>query len=419
MGAPSLTRFTLAPIPLSKSRGEQRGEGRPTMSTAPARVPFWRDVRVLRLGAQALFVVVLVLIANWFYTNLQINLERTGIRFGFDFLSTTAGFGISEGLPFEPTDSYGYAFWVGVVNTLRVIGIGIILATIVGLIAGVARLSSNWLVRQIASVYVETIRNTPLVVQLFFWYTAVFLKLPSVDESIELPGPIYLSQRGLALPKPYATESFPLWGYVLAAGLLVAGAVYIGRRISLARAQRPGFPALWAGGVFALFALGGWLVLPRAPIAWEIPILGTFNFEGGWQLSPEFAALLAGLVVYTGAFIAEVVRGGILAVPKGQTEAARALGLRPLLVLRLVVLPQALRVIVPPLTSQYLNLAKNSSLAVAVGYPDLFNVANTIINQSGRAIEMIFLIMASYLTMSLLTSAFMNWYNRRVRLIER
>jgi general L-amino acid transport system permease protein len=384
-----------------------------------ARTPFWRDIRVLRWGAQGLFILVLVFIANWFYTNLQINLARTGIRFGFDFLWTTAGFGISEGLPFEPTDSYGRAFWVGVVNTLRVIGIGILLATILGMGAGVARLSSNWLVRQIANFYIETIRNTPLVVQLFFWYTAIFLKLPQVDESIELPGPIYLSQRGLALPKPYATESFPLWGSALAASLLVALAVYIGRRIYLARAQRPGFPALWASGVFVLCALGGWLVLPRAPIAWEIPILGTFNFEGGWQLSPEFAALLVGLVVYTGAFIAEIVRGGILAVPKGQTEAARALGLRPIHVLRLVVLPQALRVIVPPLTSQYLNLAKNSSLAVAVGYPDLFNVANTIINQSGRAIEIVFLIMASYLTMSLLTSAFMNWYNRRVRLIER
>lgn len=389
------------------------------MSTFPARIPFWRDVRVLRVGAQLLFVFAIALVANWFYTNLQINLERTGIRFGFDFLWSTAGFGISEGLPFEPTDSYGYAFWVGVVNTLRVIGIGILLATLLGLVAGIARLSSNWLVRQIATVYVETIRNTPLVVQLFFWYTAIFLKLPRVDESIKLPGPIYLSQRGLALPRPYPTESFALWGYVLGAGLLVALLVYIGRRLYLARAQRPGFPALWAAGALALIALGGWVLLPRAPVAWEMPTLGTFNFEGGWQISPEFAALLAGLVVYTGAFIAEIVRGGILAVPKGQTEAARALGLRPIYVLRLVVIPQALRVIVPPLTSQYLNLAKNSSLAVAIGYPDLFNVANTIINQSGRALEMVFLIMISYLTMSLLTSAFMNWYNRRVKLIER
>lgn len=380
---------------------------------------FWRDVRVLRFLAQVFFVLVIVLIANWFYTNLQINLERTGIRFGFDFLWTTAGFGISEGPPFEPTDSYGYAFWVGVVNTLRVIGIGIILATVLGLVAGIARLSNNWLVRQLASIYIETIRNTPLVVQLFFWYTAIFLKLPRVHESIQLPGPIYLSQRGLALPQPYATESFALWSYVLSAGLIVALGIYLGRRIYLSRVQRPGFSLLWASMAFVLIAVMGWFVLPQAPIAWEIPTLGGFNFEGGLQLSPEFAALLAGLIVYTGAFIAEIVRAGILAVSKGQTEAARALGLKQLYVLRLVVLPQALRVIIPPITSQYLNLAKNSSLAVAIGYPDLFNVANTIINQSGRAIEAILLIMASYLSVSLLTSAFMNWYNRRVRLVER
>jgi general L-amino acid transport system permease protein len=184
------------------------------MYMTSARTPFWRDVRVLRWGAQGLFVIILVLIANWFYTNLQINLARTGIRLGFDFLGSTAGFGIAEGLPFQPTDSYGYAFWVGVINTLRVIGIGILLATVLGLVAGIARLSSNWLVRQIASVYIETIRNTPLVVQLFFWYTAVFLKLPRVAESIELPGGIYLSQRGLALPRPYPAESFALWGIV-------------------------------------------------------------------------------------------------------------------------------------------------------------------------------------------------------------
>jgi general L-amino acid transport system permease protein len=387
------------------------------MYMTSARTPFWRDVRVLRWGAQGLFVIILVLIANWFYTNLQINLARTGIRLGFDFLGSTAGFGIAEGLPFQPTDSYGYAFWVGVVNTLRVIGIGILLATVLGLVAGIARLSSNWLVRQIASVYIETIRNTPLVVQLFFWYTAVFLKLPRVAESIELPGGIYLSQRGLALPRPYPAESFALWGIVLLVGAVCAVGVYLWRRISLVRAQRVGFPGLWALGVFATIAIVGGVAL--RPIAWEVPVLGTFNFEGGWQLSPEFAALLFGLVVYTGAFIAEVVRAGILSVPKGQTEAARALGLPPLLVLRLVVIPQALRVIVPPLTSQYLNLAKNSSLAVAIGYPDLFNVANTIINQSGHALEMILLIMASYLSISLMTSAFMNWYNRRVRLVER
>lgn len=385
----------------------------------PPTIPLWRDVRVLRVLAQVIFIVSLVFIANWFYMNLHLNLERTGIRVGFDFLSLTAGFEISEGIEFKHTDSYGYAFVVGIVNTLRVILIGIVLATLLGLVTGVARLSSNWLISKIASVYIETIRNTPLVVQLFFWYTATFLKLPRVQESVELPGPIYLSQRGLALPQPQMAESFPAWSYFLLSGLLLAIAIYVGRRLYLRRAQRPGFPSLWALPAFLGIAALGWVLLPTPPIAWEIPVLGRFNFQGGLQLTPEFAALLTGLVFYTGTFIAEIVRAGILAVSKGQKEAARAVGLSNVQVLRLVILPQALRVIIPPLTSQYLNLAKNSSLAVAVGYPDLFSVANTILNQSGRAIEMILLIMASYLTMSLMTSAFTNWYNRRIRLVER
>ncbi|OGF57028.1 MAG: polar amino acid ABC transporter permease [Candidatus Fraserbacteria bacterium RBG_16_55_9] len=381
-------------------------------------IPLWRDVRVLRILAQVIFVITLVLVANWFYTNLSRNLGRTGIHVGFDFLHLTAGFRISEGISFESTDSYGYAFWVGIVNTLRVIGIGILLATILGLVAGVARLSTNWLVCKMASVYIETIRNTPLVVQLFFWYTATFLKLPNVHDSLELPGPIYLSQRGLALPVPHLTEHFSSWSYFLVAGLVLACAVYVGRRRYLQRVQRPGFPSAWALITFLGTSALGWFLLPRSPIAWEVPVLSRFNFEGGLQFTPEFAALLTGLVVYTGAFIAEIVRGGILAVSKGQKEAARALALNNLQVLRLVIFPQALRVIIPPITSQYLNLAKNSSLAVAVGYPDLFSVANTIINQSGRAIEMILFIMGSYLIMSLITSAFSNWYNRRIRLVE-
>ena len=394
----------------------------PSSSQMPAPqtvVPLWRDVRVLRVVVQAIFVLLLVLVANWFYTNLSRNLERTGIHVGFDFLPLTAGFEISEGIEFKATDSYGHAFLVGIVNTLRVIGIGIVLATLLGLITGVARLSSNWLVSKMASVYIETIRNTPLVVQLFFWYTATFLKLPKVQESIELPGPVYLSQRGLALPEPHLTENFSSWSYFLLAGLILSCAVYVGRRMYLERAQRPGFPSAWALLTFLGISALGWFLLPGVPITWKAPVLARFNFEGGLQLTPEFAALLTGLVVYTGAFIAEIVRAGILAVSKGQKEAARALGLNNLHVLRLVILPQALRVIIPPITSQYLNLAKNSSLAVAVGYPDLFNVANTILNQSGRAIEVILLIMVSYLTMSLITSAFANWYNRKIHLMER
>ncbi|MCS6937138.1 MAG: ABC transporter permease subunit [Candidatus Bipolaricaulota bacterium] len=387
--------------------------------TKAARIPFWRDLRVLRALAQVLFVIFVILLGNWLYTNLQANLKRTNISFSYDFLQQPASMGISEGLPFQPTDSYQYAFWVGVFNTFRVVFLGMILATLVGLIVGVARLSSNWLVRTLSAIYVETLRNTPLVVQLVFWYTAVFLKLPRVDESLELPGPIYLSQRGLVMPQPQPTESFALWGMALGGGLVVALGVYIARRIYLERVQRPGTPWLWGLSAFLLTALGSWFLLPQAPLRWEPPVRGIFNFEGGMQFTPEFTALLLGLVIYTAAFIAEIVRAGILAVSKGQKEAARALGLTDFQMLRLIVLPQALRVIVPPTTSQYLNLAKNSSLAVAIGYPDLFNVANTIINQSGRAIEVILMIMGSYLTISLLTSLFMNWYNRRVRLVER
>jgi general L-amino acid transport system permease protein len=386
-------------------------------SGSHAPVAFWRDVRVIRIIVQVVFLLAIALVVYWLFTNYTENTKR--FRFGFDFLTTTAGFTLSEGIPHQRTDSNAYLLWVGIANTLRVIFVGIVLASLLGLIAGVARLSRNWLVSKIATVYVETIRNTPLLVQLFFWYTATFLKLPGVQDSFILPGPIYLSQRGLVLPRPYLTAGASAWEVFLLAGLVVGLAVYIARRLYLQRVQRPGFPSLWGFGVFALFAIVGWALAPERPIAWEIAELRRFNFKGGIQLSPEFAALLTGLVIYTGAFIAEIVRGGILAVSKGQREAAMALGLKGFQILRLVILPQALRVIVPPVTSQYLNLAKNSSLAVAVGYPDLFSVASTIINKTGREVEMILVIMASYLTLSLLTSAFMNWYNRRIRLVER
>ncbi len=376
-----------------------------------------RNVRVLRALVQGVFLTLLGLLVYWLYTNYRENTED--LRFGYDFFSTTAGFTLSEGIPHDRTDPNWKLFLAGVVNTLRVIGVGIVLASLLGLIAGVARLSRNWLIQRIATVYVETIRNTPLLVQLFFWYTATFLQLPPVRQAVELPGAIFLSQRGLVLPRPYLTEGASLWGTFLWIGLVLGIFVYLARRVHLKRVDRPGAPGLWGFGVLALFAVAGWVAAPVPPVAWEVAELGRFNFRGGMQLSPEFAALLLGLVVYTGAFIAEIVRGGILAVSKGQREAALALGLTGYQTLRRVILPQALRVIVPPVTSQYLNLAKNSSLAVAIGYPDLFNVANTIINKTGREVEMILVIMASYLSLSLLTSLFMNWYNRRIRLVER
>ncbi len=383
----------------------------------PRLFALFRDVRVVRLLVQLAFLALIALLASWLYGNYVENTKR--LEFGFDFLSSTSGFTVSEGLPHKRTDSNLYLFLVGVANSLRVIVVGIVLASLLGLVAGVARLSRNWLIQKIATVYVETIRNTPLLVQLFFWYTATFLKLPPVRQAVELPWGIYLSQRGLVLPRPYLTEGAGVWGLALLVGVALGAVVYVARRRHLKRVDRPGSPLLWGLGVFALVAGVGWLLAPTSPIAWERATLGRFNFQGGLQLSPEFAALLTGLVVYTGAFIAEIVRGGILAVSKGQREAALALGLTGYQTLRLVILPQALRVIVPPVTSQYLNLAKNSSLAVAVGYPDLFSVAQTIINKTGREVEMILVIMASYLSMSLLTSLLMNWYNRRIRFVER
>ena len=383
------------------------------------RVPLWRDVRVLSALGQAIFVVVIIIVGAFLYGNVRAALQRQGLVTGFDFMRAPAGFNIGDGPAFEPSESYARAFTIGVINTLRVIGLGIVLATMLGLVAGVARLSSNWLVAKIAAVYVQIIRNTPLLVQLFFWFFAVILKLPNVRNSITLPGPIYMNVRGIYIPWAIPTETFGVWRNALLAGLVVAGLVWLGIARWERRTGRVGFAPLYALAAFALMAAAGWFVLPSAPLTPDVPTLRGLNYRGGARMSPEYAALLFGLVFYTGAFIAEIVRAGIQAVSKGQVEAARALGLRPLLVLRLVVFPQALRVIIPPLTSQYLNLAKNSSLAVAIGYPDLFSIGGTIFNQTGHALEIISLIMLSYLTMSLTTSLLLNLYNRRVRLVER
>ena len=383
-------------------------------------IPFWRDIRVLRVVSQILFLIVIAAGIWWLLNNLQTNLKACGLKISFGFLKNTAGFPISEGLRYDPTDVNGYAFWVGIVNTIRVAVIGIVLATVIGVVVGVARLSSNWLVKKLAGIYVEVIRNIPLLVQLFFWYFAVMLTaLPLVGDSIRLPGLIYLTRRGVYIPWATATESFSTWIFYVIGGLALAIVVYVLRRMQLKRTERPGFPIIWATTVLILTLVAGWFITPGNPLALTVPVLGRFNFEGGLWLSTSFTALLIGLSVYTGAFIAEIVRAGITAVSKGQTEAAKAIGLKNTLVLRLVILPQALRVIIPPLASQYLNLTKNSSLAILIGYYDLMNVGTTIFNQTGRAVEMILLIMASYLTMSLLTSLLMNYYNRRMKLVER
>jgi general L-amino acid transport system permease protein len=386
------------------------------------RIPYWRDVRVMRVAVQVVFILLLAAAAAALYANLQANLTRRGIQLGYGFLSSVAGFDIGESfIPYQASDTYGHAVLVGFVNTLILVVWGIIFATLVGVIVGVARLSSNWLIRQTAAVYVNLIRNTPLLIQLLFWYFGIILQLPNVRNAIQLPGPIYVSQRGLYMAAPMPTESFAAWLpslIVAALSPLLLRAIF---KWVQKRSDRPVSP--WLKLLYLFIPIGiaaiGFALLPAPPLALSVPELRGLNFRGGLRLSPEFTAMLFGLITYTAAFIAEIVRAGIQAVSKGQVEASHALGLNPSQTLRLVIFPQAMRVIIPPLTSQYLNLAKNSSLAIAIGFPDLFSVAGTVFNQTGTAIEIVLLLMASYLAMSLFTSALLNIYNRRVQLVER
>lgn len=383
-------------------------------------VPFWRDERVLKALAQIVFVILVLAVGTWMLSNYR---ER-GRTFSFGFLDEEASFDLAEGIPFSPTDSYARAFLVGVVNTARVASLGIVLATLLGLVTGIARLSGNWLVSRIASVYIEIIRNTPLLVQLFFLYFAVILKLPDLQECLVLPGPVYLSQRGIALPWPRSTASFGSWWPFLGLGLIATMGLLVARARGAKRTGRPGFNLLWAGIPLLAIPALGWFLVPGSPLLLDPPELvsrsgGVLKVIGGTALSPEFAALLLGLVIYTAAFIAEVVRAGILSVPLGQTEAARAQGFTEGQILRLIVLPQALRVIIPPLISQYLNLTKNSSLAIGIAFLDLYAVSNTMLNQSGRVVEVFLMIMACYLTMNLTISLTMNIVNRRIQIVER
>jgi general L-amino acid transport system permease protein len=525
-------------------------------------VPFWRDVRVLGILAQIAMVILVIAGLSWFVGNLRGNLDKLGesrcadgsisYRCTFHFLSSQASFPISETpIEYDTTDSYWRALAVGLVNTIKISVLGIILATILGTLTGIARLSPNWLIRTLAGAYIDIMRNTPLVVQLFFLYFAVFLTLPDIRNSIQPFGlPIYLNQRGVELPQLVYTTSFTAWLAFLILGLIQAQVIWIflGRREE--KTGRDSNRLLWATLSFLLVAFIGWQVastysnnqailvaraarvrefadletliagrlgieelnqverllangslteeeleeaalkvcvlenssseanltsqlrqanipydieradrpdqaieayaaeecelfaattdilaaerdvlenpgshfivpVAETPVRVSLPRIEGLNFVGSTKLTPAFAAALVGLVLYTGAFIAEIVRAGILAVPKGQSEAARALGLSEIQRLRLVVLPQALRVIIPPMTSQYLNLTKNSTLALAIAFPELLFVSNTIIIQSGRPMQIMLMVMGSFLILSLLISALLNWYNERVALVER
>jgi len=310
---------------------------------------------------------------------------------------------------------------VGLVNTLVVSALGIVLTTVVAVLAGVARLSSNWLINKFAAAYVGVIRNTPLLLQLMFWYFGVIIQLPGVRQAIALPGPIYLTQRGVYLTWAEGTSTFPAWRIYVILAFISIFVIWLVWRAAQKRASLPISP--WWNLAYVLIPgliIGlGAALQPQWPLTPSIPELSGLNFRGGVRLTPEFAALLFGLVVYTGAFIAEIVRAGIQAVARGQVEAARSLGLTNSQALRLIVFPQALRIMIPPVTSQYLNLAKNSSLAIGIGYPDLFSVAGTTFNQTGAAIEIITIMMLSYLSISLFTSLLMNIYNKRIQLVER
>lgn len=383
---------------------------------------FWRDIRFLKILAQVIFMVVLALAAGYLYLNVTTNLARQGLTVGYGFMKNPASFDIGESyIPYQSSDPYARALLVGLVNTLVVSALGIVLTTIVGVLAGVARLSSNWLISKFAAAYVGVIRNTPLLIQLMFWYFGIFIQLPRVKEAIRLPGPIYLTQRGVYLTWGEATVTFPAWRIYIIIAFISIFVIWFLLRSAQKRISVPINP--WWNLTYLLIpaliiGLGAFLQ-PEPPLILSIPELAGLNFRGGLRLTPELAALLFGLVIYTGAFIAEIVRAGIQAVSRGQVEAARSLGLTNSQTLRLIVFPQSLRIIVPPVTSQYLNLAKNSSLAIAIGYPDLFSIAGTVFNQTGAAVEIIAIMMLSYLSMSLFTSILMNIYNKRIQLVER
>ncbi len=390
-----------------------------TTRIAP-RVSPWNNP-VIRGWIWQFVLLVALLVLTWSAVeNAATNMASRGIPTGFDFWNRSAGFDINQTLiPFTNQSTYGQAFWVGLVNTLLVSVIAIVLATIIGFLVGVGRLSKNWIVARLATIYVETLRNIPLLLQLLFWYNAVLKPLPNPRDSLSLFGAIYINNRGLILPEWHWGQGADYVLIALCAGI-VAAIVYTlrARRLQAATGQQSPVFFISLGLVVGLpllvFAVMG------APLSLTVPQLRGFNFVGGIRVLPEFVALLLGLSLYTACFIAEIVRSGIQSVAHGQSEAAHALGVRQSLTLRLIVIPQAMRVIIPPLTNQYLNLIKNSSLAVFVGYPDLVQVfMGTVLNQTGAAVQVIAITMGIYLLISLLTSLGMGIYNQRMTLKER
>ena len=385
------------------------------------KVALLNDPKVRGAIVQAVLLIIIIWLIYNMVNNAAVNLAKAGIASGFDFLNREAGFGLnfSPFIDYTETSTYGTVYWVGLQNTLLLAVLGVFFATIIGFLVGVARLSSNWVISKMAYWYVEILRNIPLLLQIFIWYKGVLATLPGKRDSLDLGFAGQLNAAGLYAPKPIfaAGASWIFWAFL--AGIVLTWIIgRWARKRQMATGQQ--FPTFWAGlGLILGLPILAYLITGM-PISLEYPVAGNFGPRGGMQVIPEFIALMIALSTYTAAFIAEIVRAGILAVNRGQTEASHALGLRPGPALRLVIIPQALRVIIPPLTSQYLNLTKNSSLAVAIAYPDLTAVfAGTALNQTGQAVEILLMTMLTYLAISLAVSLFMNWYNSKMALVER
>ena len=383
-------------------------------------IPFYRDERFLRTFAQIASAVLIISLLIVAIVNFFRAMDARNLSLSYDFLSVRASFPISDpAIPYTPADTFGRAFLVGVLNTLRVSVLGILVATILGTVIALARLSTNWLLSRIALAYIEFHRNIPLLVLLFIWYFAVFSQLPSLENSILLPGPSYLNQRGAFFSWPRLNENGWIFVAALLLGLIIAYVLWV--RLRRKREESGQETNFVRNSVlaFVIFTTVGWFLAGGDPFWIDTPTFEGFSIQGGLRFTPEFLGLFVGLVTYTAAFIAEVVRAGIQAVDKGQLEAASAVGLSPFQVLSLVIIPQSLRIIIPPMISQYLNLTKNSSLALAIGFQELFSVGKIVINQAGRAVPVFILIMISYLLLSGITSFVLNIYNRRIQLITR
>ena len=380
----------------------------------------WNNQHYRSFILQAVFVCIVIAFFFFLVSNALSNMSARGISTGFSFLSERAGFGIVQSLiPYSEDSTYGRTFVVGLLNTVFVSLLGVVLATLLGFLIGIARLSKNLLIARLATSYIETFRNIPLLLQILFWYSLILTILPSSKNSYSLGEVLFINVRGLYFPT--IVFEYSIWYSVIVCSLVLLVLLFLYRRIKIYKINRGGVIPIYFFPLFMLlFFLSVAFVFISNFVRWDVPVLDGFNYEGGGSIIPELLALLIALSIYTAAFIAEVVRSGIKSVNNGQIEAAYSLGLSKFKLLKLVLIPQAMRVIIPPLTNQYLNLTKNSSLAIAIGYPDLMNVfMGTTLNQTGQAIEITIMTMGVYLLLSIFTSVFMNWYNQKVRIIGR